>query len=239
MKGILNLLARANLLELSEDERQEAGVESLSDASDALGADAAAAMGHVAPPESVPEVPVLSAAECEIVGDKPFEELYREAGLAEAPFPAEKLLRLLDGLRAMDAETRKAAVLAMDAADDNWQIADCVRDAGAKVAVIESYKQHLAAQVVSGDQYASAQIKEVEAGLATATEAIRRQIAELEQLLQREIAGAAQRSASLEAALRAAREASARETRRMDAEIERLREITASFGVANPATPAN
>lgn len=230
MKGILNFLARANLVDLSEDERQEVDTGSLPDALDAAAAPSL--------PESVPEVPVLSAAECDIVGDKPFDELYREAGVAEAPFPAEKLLRLLDGLRAMDAETRKAAVLAMDAADDNWQIDDCVRDAAAKMTVIENYKQHLTAQVVAGDQHASSQVKDVEAGLATSTEAIRQQISELEQLLQREIAGAAQRTASLEAAQRAAREASARETRRMDGEIERLREITASFAVASTATPA-
>jgi hypothetical protein len=48
-------------------------------------------------------------------------------------------------------------------------------------------------------------------------------------LLEREVTRAAQETTSVEAGLRAARESVARETRRMDAEIERLREIPNSF----------
>ena len=62
-----------------------------------------------------------------------------------------------------------------------------------------------------------------------ASAAIRKQIAELEQLLEREVTRAAQETTSVEAGLRAAREATAREARRMDAEIERLREIPNTF----------
>jgi uncharacterized protein YicC (UPF0701 family) len=145
------------------------------------------------------------------------------------PFPAEKLLRLLDGLRAMDAATRKAAILAMDAADDSWDIADSVSDAQHKMAALEDYKQHLGAQLQSHEQHAAARLAEVSADLDSATVAIRQQIAELDQLLQRKITQSAQDATSVEADLRATRESVAREVRRMDAEIERLREISTQF----------
>ena len=61
------------------------------------------------------------------------------------------------------------------------------------------------------------------------TAAIRQQIAELEQLLERAVTRAAQETTSVEAGLRAARESAAREARRLDTEIERLREIPNNF----------
>ena len=67
---------------------------------------------------------------------------------------------------------------------------------------------------------------------STAAE-IRKQIAELEKLLEREVQKTAEQIAALEAGLKAARESTAREGRRMTAEIDRLREIPAQF--AHPA----
>ena len=56
------------------------------------------------------------------------------------------------------------------------------------------YKHHLAAQVTGSEQQVSVQIAEIKSGLENTTAAIRRQISELEQLLQREIAKEAQQS---------------------------------------------
>ena len=223
MKGILGFLARANLVELTEEERLKAVADGHAETP-----------GSVPPPEEpvaqAPLPPPLNIEECEIADDRPLEEIFSAAGVPESPYPVEKMLRLLDGLRAMDAATRKAAVLAMDAADDNWQIADCVGDAERKIAAIEAYKQHLAAQVEGSEQQVSMQIAELKSALENTTAAIRRQISELEELLQREVAKEAQQTTSLEAGLRATREAAARETRRMAAEVERLSEITLQFG---------
>lgn len=225
MKGIMSFLARANLVELSEEERAKA-----------TSLDEAQTLDNIPlvaePVAEVPAPPILNAEDCEVAGDRPLDEIYSSAGVPASPYPAEKMLRLLDGLRAMDAATRKAAVLAMDAADDNWQIVDCVGDAERKIAAIEAYKHHLAAQVTGSEQQVSVQIAEIKSGLENTTAAIRRQISELEQLLQREVAKEAQQTTSLEGTLRATRESAARETRRMDAEIERLREITTQFAPA-------
>ena len=225
MKGIMSFLARANLVELSEEEQQQ------TNASESVETLTNAPIPAELFPDPPPQPPTLSADECEVAGDKPLDEIYSEAGVPQSAYPAEKMLRLLEGLRAMDAVTRKAAVLAMDAADDNWQINDCVSDAERNIAAIEGYQRYLTAQVTGSEQQVSVQLTEIKSALENTTAAIRQQISELEQLLQREIAKEAQQSTELEGALRATREAAARETRRMGSEIERLREITTQFAV--------
>ena len=219
MKGLMDLLARAKLVEPSDDERHAAEA----------APEPAAEMP--APPEPAP----LSAAELAVAEGRSFASIFAAAGVTASPFPAEKLLRLLDGLRAMDATTRKAAVLAMDAADDGWEISDCITDAQQKIAALGGFRNHLFAQLQGSEQQAAASSAEIRAELEAATAAIRQQIAELEQLLERKITQSAQATTSIEAELRATREAAAREARRMDAEIERLREIPAQFNTAAAA----
>ena len=242
MKGILDLLARAKLVELSEEEKlataERQAFASPADlpppappASPASWPAPEAVTGEEAP---APLPPATSPVSPPIAEARGFDAIFAAAGLPEVPFPAEKLLRLLDGLRAMDAVTRKAAVLAMDAADDNWQIGDCVDDARRKIGALQDYKQQLARQLQIDEQQAAEKLAQVRAGLDTASAAIRQQIAELEQLLERKIAQTAQEAGTIEAEMRAAREALTRETRRMDAEIERLNEIPQQF--AAPAT---
>lgn len=223
MKGIMDLLARAKLVELNDEERASAA--------------AAAPEVSAAPAPEPPAAPVaeLAPAQCQVSEGQDLDGIYAAAGIPTMPFPAEKLLRLLDGLRTMDATTRKAAVLAMDAADDNWQVGDCVVDAQRKIAALEAYKQHLAAQVDGSERHTQSQIGDINTALANASTSIRTQISELEQLLQREIAKAAQATTQLEAELRAAREAAARESRRVDGEIEKLREIPTQFAAPGGA----
>lgn len=219
MKGILGLLAKAKLVELNEDERNAA-----EQAAEPL-------------PESVPapipaqpaEPQPMTAGELPLEEGVPLEDIFAQAGLPATPFSAEKLLRLLDGLRAMDANTRKTAVLAMDAADDSWQISDAVDDAQRKIAALGAHKQRLNAQVVAAEQQVSAELAARRNQLEQTTGEIRTQISELEQLLERAIAQSAQEATTLEAGLRATREGVARELRRMDKEIERLGEIQTTF----------
>lgn len=224
MKGLLELLAKAKLVELTEEEQSRADPA------------AAAPLPQEIPvaeslTELVPELPPAPLGEADAPLEEGFalERIYSLAGLSPSPFPAEKLLRLLDGLRAMDAATRKAAVLAMDAADDGWAITDPVTDARQKIAALNAYRQRLNSQVAAVEQQAGARMAENQANLERASAEIRTQIAELEQLLERSIAKSAQEAAAIEAEVRVGREVAAREMRRMDREIERLGEIPASF----------
>ena len=231
MKGILSLLAKAKLIELSEDEQLAASAErpaAVPDAPAAQPAEVAETRMHAGTAAAAPDLPSLADA-CADLDGATFSDLFASAGVPASPYPAEKLLRLLDGLRAMDAGTRKSAVLAMDAADDNWQIDDCVRDADLKIAALEEHKRRLAEQMQERERQSGELVSQIRVVLDEASAAIRKQIAELEQLLEREVTRAAQESTSVEAGLRAAREATAREARRMDAEIERLREIPNTF----------
>ena len=222
MKGFMGLMEKAGLVTLSEAEKETVATD--------------------AQPEPLPELaPTADAAAMieadagkPIAEDRPLEDIFELASIPASPFAAEKLLRLLDGLRAMDLATRKAAVLAMDAADDNWSIADPIDDAQRKMAALETYKVALAKQVDKAEADTNANIERIKADLERSTSDIRAQIAQLEQLLQREIAKASEDTTRLEAALRATRETAAREARRMDKEIERLNEIPATF--AQPAT---
>lgn len=229
MKGILDLLARAKLVELSAAERQAATWEAPSSGAETPQPEEPAPVPQAPPPQA------LSGEALEVAEGKSFEDIFAAAAVPASPFPAEKLLRLLDGLRAMDSATRKTAVLAMDAADDSWQITDSLADAREKIAALEGYKQYLSAQLQGSEQQAATRLADVRTELETATDAIRRQIAELEQLLQRTITQSAQETTAIEASLRATREAVAREVRRMDEEIERLREIPLQFTTAAPA----
>lgn len=229
MKGILNLLAKAKLVELSDDERL--AVPTPPAASEVVAAEPVPqhpVAATPAPLPAAPELPSLAEA-CGEVEGLSFADIFAAAAVPPSPYPAEKLLRLLDGLRAMDAVTRRSAVLAMDAADDNWQIDDCLRDAELKIAALEEHKSRLAAQMENRERQSAEIVDQIRLALDEATAAIRQQISELEQLREREVTRAAQETTSVEAGLRAARESVARETRRIDGEIERLREIPNSF----------
>jgi hypothetical protein len=146
-----------------------------------------------------------------------------------SPYPAEQLLKVLAGLRAMDVATRKAAISAMDAADDSWRIEDVLLDAERKIKALQARKQMLAAQAQAAEAEAAARVREREAQQQTVLDSVRKQIADLQALMEREVAKATGDKAAALAKAQSAREAGSRESLRLDQEIERLREIPATF----------
>ncbi|MEM6957663.1 MAG: hypothetical protein AAF645_18355 [Myxococcota bacterium] len=164
-----------------------------------------------------------------------FEAIYAIEGTPEAAFSAEKLLRLLDGLKAMDPPTRKAAVLAMDAADDEWTVADAVLDAERKSQVLHRRVAQLASDLEAMTTDAAAEKQRREEYLAKATATLREKIAELEQTLQDEAATIAAQKAEIDGKLEAARAAFGREKARLEGEAGRLATIPNTFAI--PRTP--
>jgi hypothetical protein len=202
------------------------------------GADALSAELSPAPPEELAPSPVqeiLSADECNIAEQQPLESVYRARGVPPSQFPAEKMLKLLDGLKAMDPATRKTAVHAMDAADDTWTIEDAVLDAQRKIKALEEESAHLARQASGAEANGSEELRRSEEQQQAAVAAIRRQIQDLEKLLEREVEKATAEKAQIQARVKAANDACARETARLAAEIGRLREILGTF--AAPTSP--
>lgn len=80
------------------------------------------------------------------------EQIYEAAGVPPCAYPAERLLRLIDGLKAMDDATRLTTMRAIDAADDSWSIDDPQRDAAAKVAALERHAASIRAALAHAEQ---------------------------------------------------------------------------------------
>ena len=116
-----------------------------------------------------------------------------------------------------------------DAADENWNIEDAVIDAQRKIGALESYRAALDAQVAGNEQAVTAEIADLKTAQDRAIVEIRKQISELEQLLEREVQKTAEQIAGMESELKARRDAAGREGARIGAEIIRLREIPAQF----------
>ena len=206
MKGMMNLLERAGLVrregEEFESEAEPASTD-LPPAQHAAPPASAATGGQGAAPANdgpVADVSGLSLA-----------QIYASAGVVAASYPAERLLRLLDGLKAMEEGTRRQAIAAMDAADDTWTIADPLHDASLKIAAIEAHAATLRAGVTQAEQDTQVALGAVQQRQDTSVAEIKRQITELEGLLARELARGAQESAELTAALQSRREAALRE----------------------------
>jgi hypothetical protein len=187
------------------------------------------------PPAAAPsdDVP-LSAADLvgpessRIAESATFDTYY--ATVATCPYPAEKMLKLLDGLQAMDVNTRKSAVTAMDQADDSWAIDDTVADARAKIAALTAQASALTARIGALEKETDAAIKLLSSQNDDAIAAIRKQMAELDAMLSRQIEKAAAEKADFQAQLQSAREACTRETGRLHGESARLSTIIDIFG---------
>ena len=224
MGKFLRALQKARLIELEEGSSDAA-----SDA-DLIAATAGA------PPAPEPPVPTetLPPEQCDIEEQRSFETIYGALEVPVSPFPAEKMLRLLDGLKAMDLNTRTTAVRAMDAADDAWTVEDAVLDAQRKVRALQDAKARLAQQAESAQAHAAEQMRQREEKHQQSVGAVRQQIADLEKLLEREVEKAAADKNEITGKARSAQEACARETRRLDTELARLQEILDTFAAPTP-----
>ncbi len=158
------------------------------------------------------------------------EQVFAAAGVAPCAYPAERLLRLLDGLKAMDEATRRQTIQAIDAADDSWTIEDPMRDAAAKVASIERHAGSIRAGVAQAEQQAKARLGDITKKQESTVTEIRRQIADLDGLLAREIARGAQETAALEAEMVARRDRANRELGELSRAAGALNGLIAQFG---------
>lgn len=213
MKGMMDLLEKAGLVRRVGD--AEAPLDE--------GVDMRA-------PEPLPE----PAAPLADTTGMTLEQVYAAAGVPACAYPAERLLRLLDGLKAMDEATRRQTIQAIDAADDSWTLDDPKRDAQAKVAAIEAHSASVRSGVAQAEQEAQAQLRAQMQAQETSVAEIRRQISELEGLLAREIARGAQENAALEASLQATRESANRELTQLARSAGALTGLIAQLG-SNPS----
>jgi len=219
MKGMLNFLEKAGLVK--SDPPAQAMV--------AATADTAAMAPTLANP-AASAAPVVAHG-------TPLnpDAIYAAAGLGAPIYPAERLLRLIDGLSAMDPATRLMAIQAMDAADESWTIADPLADASAKVQALSVHAQRLQSSLQQLEHETQVRLHAVVTRQEQVVGDIRKQIAELEALVARELARSAQEAAAQETALNAAREQTRRELADLAQISQRLQGLTLQFGATTGA----
>lgn len=170
----------------------------------------------VAPPDVAPVVTG------EITENTSLDSIYAVFGVAPSAFPAERLLKVLDGLKGMDASSQRTAIQAMAAASDSWTVADALGDAANKIAALKAHVVKLNESVGAVRQQALSEQTRLMQEHGELKAAIAEQIAQLQQaaaLAEQEHASAV---AATEARTAAAAAAGERETARIQAEIEKL-----------------
>ncbi len=163
--------------------------------------------------------------------DTPLDVVYKNAGILPVPYSAEKLLRLLDGLKMMDPLSRKAAVLALDAADDDWSIDGVVTDARNKILALEGAKTTLKSNIIQLDSKLKSEIASNDSYLLDVNKTIRDQISELEKQLADETESVRVSKAKLQEDYNTLFVSATREESRLNLEITKLKDITTAFAV--------
>lgn len=158
-----------------------------------------------------------------------FDVIYKKASVPAASFSAEKLLRLMDKLKGMDPINRRTAVLAMDAADDDWTIDGVIVDAKNKIAALDGAKASLRATVTQEEAKARDALKAQDHYLTEATKTIRQQIAELETQLAAETESVKAGKAEIQSQYDKLLATATQEETRLNVEVTRLKEITTTF----------
>lgn len=215
MKGVMRILARAGLVELDA----------------AAEADAASAQAPLAEAPAVAAPPAAASESADALSREPldFTRIYADLGVAPARYPAERMLRVLDGLQALDPASRLLSVRAIDEADDSWSLADPLDDARAKIAALGAFAEQLRATVAADDADAAALRDDMAKQAEQAIAEIRRQIEELQALLERETAKAATERAELDAARSTARARANQQLAMIEVESKRLGTLIATL----------
>ena len=225
-----------------EIEQTAPGLEPVS--TDDLNAEAAALLAEIEagadrepePPPPPPPPPPSEGGDAQLQLGLPYDEIYRRLGVPRSPYTAEMLLRVVEGLRALPAAQARAAVEAMDAADDRWEVGDVLADADAKVRALTSLRDEMQGAIAGAEQLHSATSQAIDRGLTATEDEISKQIAELEALRTEARQTAATERAGALSDLEATRQACAAEADRLDSEVQRLTQVRSFLGAANTAT---
>lgn len=227
MKGMLDFLEKAGLVKRDEPAALAEGVINLDLSIAVPGANLPA---PATPSEPAPASPGTASNVATALN---LNDIYAAHGVGPAVYPAERLLRLVDGLSAMDEATRQLAIKAMDAADESWTINDPLIDAAAKVQALAAHGQAIAANLQQLEQQTQAHLDAVAQRQEKVVGDIRQQIAELEGLVARELSRSAQETATQQANLQVARSTIARDLAEVAQVSQRLQSLSNQFGASN------
>lgn len=225
MKGMLDFLEKAGLVK-----RDEPATSAQAEISITLTDPDANLSASATPPSPAP---VNTTTTGNVATALNLNDIYAAHGVAPALYPAERLLRLVDGLSAMDEATRLMAIKAMDAADESWTINDPLADATAKLQALAAHGQAITANLQQLEQQTQTHLDAVAQRQDKVVGDIRQQIAELEGLVARELNRSAQENATQQANLQAARDQIARDLAEVALVSQRLQSLSSQFGAPN------
>jgi hypothetical protein len=213
MKGVMGFLERAGLVRIDADQDVATHASNF----EPLPSEQTSATPQPLPQAVAPAMATL-------------QDIYASAGVPEALYPAERLLRLIDGLSAMDQGTRLMAIRAMDSADDSWTIADPLDDAQRKAHALALHAQRLQEDVRALEHDTLRKTESIALERDRIAGDIRQQIAELEALMGREMTRAAEDISAQEAQLLAVRQDTARQLESLSAHQVLLQNLCSQFG---------
>jgi hypothetical protein len=228
MASLKKLLEAARLIEPAEAQAS-ASVPTEDSELDAIIRRAAEA--DAGPPRAEAPADAASAA-ADAVGVEEglsFVDIYGRQNVAEASFPVERLLKLVEGLRALDPTTRRAAIMAMDVADETWSMDQVLADADAKLAALRGHQRQMQQAADSVVQANRERVAALESSRDTRVGELRQQIATLEAQIHDAIGTTAADVAKLQSESESNKAALLRETQRIDAHSLNLQELVAQF----------
>jgi hypothetical protein len=158
-----------------------------------------------------------------------FVDIYGRQSVAEASFPVERLLKLVEGLRALDPTTRRAAIMAMDVADETWSMEQVLADADAKLAALRGHQRQMQGAADGLVQANRERIAALESSRDGRVGELRQQIAALEAQIHDVIGTTAADVAKLQSESESNKAALLREAQRIDAHSLNLQELVAQF----------
>lgn len=165
----------------------------------------------------------------EKISKRPFQEIYSAAKIEASVYSAEKMLKLIDGLSSMDGSTRKTAIMAMDAADDAWTIADPVMDAKRKISALGAHQSALDGQVAQLQKQTEQEVQKLDAFSAEAEKSINAQVAKLLEQLKSELEKVSAQKEALRLRLAQNTAVALEEQSRLTSEIQRLENLPKTF----------
>ncbi|HJN77347.1 MAG TPA: hypothetical protein QGF58_25705 [Myxococcota bacterium] len=240
MSRWLKALAKAGLVDLTDAERERVGggagpadpeeIERILAESRALESGEVDLEADTDPALEPPEPPPVHVEPLvDVQSGVPLDQVYDRLGVTGSPYPAEKLLTILDAMKALDPAARKAAILAMDTAEPTWTISDPLLDADRKMEALRTAQAELDATVAEAETKAADDLSSQDQYKEKASTEIRKQIADLEALLAQELQDVADAKAQVNVRLAETRNICTQERARYEAEIDRLKTLNVTF----------
>lgn len=232
MASLKKILEAARLIERSDAETSASAPAGDADI-DAIIRRAAEAEAAPSAREDTPvDAPLHAAVAGEAVGVEEgltFADIYLRQNVTEAQFPVERLLKLVEGLRALDPTTRRAAIMAMDVADETWSMDQVLADADAKMAALRGHQRQMQGAADAVVQANRERVAALETSRDGRLAELRQQIAGLEAQIQDAVGSTAADVARLQSESESNKAALLRETQRIDAHVLNLQELVAQF----------